>query len=69
MDSSKNKNVFSIFNMKKNPNPDKSNKTSISAIINTNDICTTSSDIEDDPGLFNNNSKKSKKQKDVCVNV
>jgi len=42
MDSSK-KNLFSIFNMKKNPNPDKSNETSISSIVNTNYNLTTSS--------------------------
>jgi len=71
MDSSKN-NVFSIFNIKKNPNPVKSNETSILSIINTNNISVTSSDTEDDPGLLNNNyssDASSKKQKDVCVNV
>jgi len=70
MDSSK-KNLFSIFNLKKNFNLDKSNETSISSIVNTNNNLTTSSDTENDPSLLNNNyfSDTSKKQNDdVCVN-
>lgn len=71
MDSSKKK-VFSIFNMKKNPNPGKSNETSISSILNTSNNFATSSDKEDDPGLLNNNycsdTFKIKKD-DVYVNV
>jgi hypothetical protein len=58
--------------MKKNPNLVKNNETSISSIINTNNISVTSIDTEDNPDLHNNNyssDTSSKKQKAVCVNV